>query len=220
MGMDGSPVTDDTLGEEARTGRGGRSGPAGRIVIVRHGRPALDRNAGPRLDWRGYRAWWANYEVGSLAPGQAPPERLLRAAGGAAAIFASERPRAIETARAIAAGREVTADPLFNEAALPPPRWPAPVRCLPKTWNKIARVAWLLGHSDGDEGRRDAERRAARAAERLEREASGGGDVVLAAHGWFNRMIRPELIRRGWRCVRDGGDAYWSFRVYERARRG
>jgi len=28
-------------------------------------------------------------------------------------------------------------------------------------------------------------------------------------------MMRPELKRLGWRCVADGGDKYWSFRVYE-----
>ena len=25
----------------------------------------------------------------------------------------------------------------------------------------------------------------------------------------------PELKKLGWKCVRDGGDSYWSFRVYE-----
>jgi hypothetical protein len=28
-------------------------------------------------------------------------------------------------------------------------------------------------------------------------------------------MLRPELRRLGWTCVQDGGDSYWSFRVYE-----
>ena len=41
------------------------------------------------------------------------------------------------------------------------------------------------------------------------------GGVALFAHGWFNRMLRPELKRQGWTCVRDGGDGYWSWRRYE-----
>jgi hypothetical protein len=47
-------------------------------------------------------------------------------------------------------------------------------------------------------------------------EESGGRDVVLAAHGWFNRMLRPHIKRRGWVCVHNGGDKYWSYRIYEK----
>ena len=46
--------------------------------------------------------------------------------------------------------------------------------------------------------------------------AGEGRDVVLAAHGWFNRMLRPELKKRGWTCVHDGGDKYWSYRIYQK----
>jgi dimethylsulfone monooxygenase len=60
----------------------------------------------------------------------------------------------------------------------------------------------------------EAEARAALAAEQLVR-AAQEGSVALFAHGWFNRMLRPELKSRGWVCVRDGGDDYWSWRRYE-----
>ena len=62
--------------------------------------------------------------------------------------------------------------------------------------------------------RPQARLRAMEAAQKLH-EASEAGKVYLAAHGWFNRMLRPELKKLGWRCVRDGGDSYWSFRIYE-----
>jgi broad specificity phosphatase PhoE len=187
----------------------------GRIIVVRHGRPALDREAGPRLDWRAYRDWWAKYEAGSLAAGQAAPETLCNHARDAV-IWSSARPRAAETAAMIANGRDVTAHAIFNEAPLPPPEWSERKRYLPKTWNKIARLAWLLGHAGGEESAPEARRRAAEAADLLIQGASEGRDVVLAAHGWFNRMLRRPLAKRGWMCVRDGGDAYWSFRIYER----
>jgi broad specificity phosphatase PhoE len=90
------------------------------------------------------------------------------------------------------------------------------VRYLPKTWNKLARAAWLLGHHDGDEHIRDARARAAQAAAKLVDAAQGGSDVVLAAHGWFNRMLRPQLLKLGWYCVHDGGDKYWSYRIYKK----
>jgi hypothetical protein len=32
-------------------------------------------------------------------------------------------------------------------------------------------------------------------------------------------MMRPVLRKQGWREVEDGGDAYWSFRRYEKIMR-
>lgn len=186
----------------------------GFITIARHGLPACDRHA--RMDWRGYETWWEAYDRAGLAEGQTPPASLMEEIRQARTLFASTLPRAIETARAAGPGREVIADPVFLEAPLPPP--PLGGRYRAKTWGVYARTAWWLGHARGLETRQDAERRAAAAAAKLTEAAAEGG-VVLCAHGWFNRMIRPELRARGWRCVRDGGDVYWSFRRYEYAGR-
>jgi broad specificity phosphatase PhoE len=192
------------------------TGRPGRIIVVRHGRPALDRAAGPPLDAAGYRDWWARYEAGSLADGQKCPPDLIQVAAGDVIFLSSERPRAKETAARISNGRPVKHLAVFNEAPLPPPRWSERRRFLPKTWNIIARSAWLLGHADGDEHVKEARARARAAADVLIETAGHGRDVVVAAHGWFNRMLRRPLARRGWRCVRDGGDSYWSYRIYEK----
>lgn len=184
----------------------------GPIIVSRHGRPALDRAAGPRLDWQGYRDWWDRYEAGSLAPDQEVPQNLCTAVADADIVLSSTAPRAIETAR-MASGREPETDKVFCEAPLPPPRF-RNRKYLPKTWNVIARTAWLYGHSLDGESNRQARARAMAAAARLH-EAAAGGKVYLAAHGWFNRMLRPAMARLGWVCVRDGGDKYWSYRIYE-----
>lgn len=188
-------------------------GPVGPIVISRHGRPALDRRAGPRLTWRDYCDWWARYEEGGLAAGQDAPDALKRLVADADVVLTSARLRAQETARLAAPHLEAEIDALFNEAPLPPPRLPG-IRYLPKTWNVLARAAWLQGHRLDGEGVREARLRARAAAERLH-EAAHEGKVYLAAHGWFNRMLRPQLRSLGWRCVRDEGDAYWSVRIYD-----
>ncbi len=190
-----------------------RQNPArGPIIVSRHGRPALDRRAGPRLDWREYRDWWDRYEAGSLAHDQVVPENLKAAVRDADIVLSSTAPRAIETAM-MASGREPETHPVFCEAPLPPPRF-RNRKYLPKTWNVIARTAWLYGHSLDGESNKQARERARAAAERLH-EASTEGKVYLAAHGWFNRMLRPAMARLGWVCVRDGGDKYWSYRIYE-----
>ena len=185
----------------------------GPIIVSRHGRPALDRTAGPRLNWREYRDWWDRYEAGALAEGQVAPEALKKAVADADLVFASARLRAQQTAARAAPHMQAQYDAVFNEAPLPPPLLPG-VRYLPKTWNILARAAWLNGHALDGESVKAARQRAAQAAQKLH-DASEDTKVYLAAHGWFNRMLRPELKKLGWKCAYDGGDSYWSFRVYE-----
>lgn len=188
----------------------GRPGP---IIISRHGKPALDRNAGPKLTWEEYRNWWSRYESGSLADGQSAPEHLKAIVEGSVVVLSSTRPRAAETAELAAPWARIESSELFVEANLPPPIWPG-VRFLPKTWNILARAAWLQGHKLDGEGISEANLRAEKAADYLI-ERAAEGQVYLAAHGWFNRMLRPKLRRKGWRCQTDGGDSYWSYRIYE-----
>ncbi|MEM9570830.1 MAG: histidine phosphatase family protein [Pseudomonadota bacterium] len=181
--------------------------------MSRHGRPALDRSAGPKLSWQEYRAWWESYEAGSLAKDQSPPQKLIDTVKGVDLVLSSVRPRAIETAEWATEGRTPTPNEVFNEAPLPPPRFKSR-KYLPKTWNILARTFWLRGHALDGESVTQARGRAAEAAKVLH-DAAAGQSVYLAAHGWFNRMLRRPLKRLGWVCVYDGGDKYWSYRVYE-----
>lgn len=193
-----------------------RAGRPGRIIIVRHGRPEVIPKEGPPMGWRDYKAWWDRYELSSLKEGQACPQALLNVVSEDAIILSSARPRAIQTAGHLGRGREVVSDAMFNEAPLPPPRLAGRMR--PKNWNKIARLLWVFGHSGGQEAVGEARIRAARAAGELVRmaEENGGRDIVLAAHGWFNRMLRPHIKRRGFACIHNGGDKYWSYRIYQK----
>ncbi|MEM7663054.1 MAG: histidine phosphatase family protein [Pseudomonadota bacterium] len=185
----------------------------GPIIIARHGRPALDRTKGPRLNWKAYVDWWAAYEVGGLAEGQEAPEGLRAVVADADIFLTSARQRAQETMALAAPGQTAQPDAIFNEAPLPPPRFKR-ARYLPKTWNVIARIAWLFGHSLDGESVSASRARAREAAVQLH-EAAMDGKVFLAAHGWFNRMIRKELRRLGWRCSYNGGDKYWAWRRYD-----
>lgn len=195
-----------TAGEEDHTG------PApGWIAIGRHGRPALSRDV--RLTAAEFRDWWRRYDAGGLAPDQSPPKALCTLAAEADLVLSSTLPRAIETAEAVAGGRAIRREPIFIEAPLPPPRVPG--RRSPSEWGVWARCAWWLGASGGQESRQEAEARAVEAAHRLIAYARDGSNVLLCAHGWFNRMMRPVLMQAGWRCAIDGGDEYWSFRRYE-----
>lgn len=187
----------------------------GSITLARHGEPALSRKCLLTSDQ--YREWWARYEVGGLLAGQTPPADLLAAAAGAGAIYASTRPRAQETARAIAAGRDVMNDALFIEAPLPPPHFPSWFRLPPKYWGAVARFWWhAFDHHDGQETRAQAEARAEQAAQVLIARAEGGQDVLVLAHGYFNHMVGRRLQADGWTLVHNQGFRYWSQRRFEK----
>lgn len=204
--------TDDAASSACAPSDAGR--PA--IVLARHGRPALDRSK--PMDWRGYKVWWTAYDEGGLVEGEGPPEDLLAVARDAHAVLASPLTRSLETARAVAQGRDVVPDAVFIEAPLPPPPIPG-LRLKPGQWGVVARIAWWLGFSGGQESRREAEKRAEAAVDRVMQDLLGEPEdqrvVLVCAHGWFNRMMRPVLRSRGWVCVRDGRDHYWSYRRYE-----
>lgn len=185
----------------------------GPIIVSRHGRPALNRSAGPKLNWKEYRDWWERYEAGSLAEDQSAPQKLKDAVAEIDLVLSSVRPRAIQTANWATDGRAPEQHAVFNEAPLPPPRFKTR-RYLPKTWNILARTAWLRGHKLDGESVNEARERAKQAAQVLHEKAESQS-VYLAAHGWFNRMLRRPLRKLGWVCVYDGGDKYWSYRIYE-----
>ena len=184
----------------------------GPIIVARHGRPALNRDVGPRLSWREYIDWWAAYEAGGLEDGQTAPDDLKEAVADADLFFTSDRLRARQTMEMAAPGKAAKASDIFNEAPLPPPRldW---LKLLPRNWNVLSRIVWIGGHSLDGENIRQARARARLAAQQLHEEAAQG-KVFLAAHGWFNRMVRRELRKLGWRCVHNGRDNYWAFREY------
>ena len=185
----------------------------GAITLARHGEPDISRKV--RLNAAEYAAWWARYELTGLRPGQAAPSDLLAAARGAGAILSSTRLRSIESARAIAAGRDFAVDIQFIEAPLPPPHWPRWIKLSPRNWGVVSRTWWwFFNHHDGQERRKAAQLRSDEAADHLIALANTGGDVLLIAHGFFNFMIGRSLKRRGWSLVANQGHKYWSSRRF------
>jgi hypothetical protein len=119
------------------------------IVIGRHGKPALSRKI--YLTSHEYKLWWQKYDEGTIVPNQKVPRNLISAVARVAKIMASPLPRAYDTAKAVAGGREIIKDELFVEAPLPPPPLPDFVRFRPRSWGFIARCTWFVGFSGGQE---------------------------------------------------------------------
>ena len=192
-----------------------RAGAAvGSITIARHGQPDADRSV--KLTAPQFVDWWSSYNRTGLMAGELPPPALLEIGRATDTVFASTLPRAVLTAEAAAPGKVIITDDVFTEAPLPPPNMAG--RRSPRAWGVWARMSWWMGNSKGEESRAHAEVRAEAAVATVTSRALRGENVLLCAHGWFNRMMRPVLKRQGWRCVYDGGDAYWSYRIYKKVR--
>ena len=184
------------------------------IIVARHGKPALNRKV--FLNAREYIDWWAKYDEGGLAEKQKIPRKLLNSVARVETIIASPLPRALETAKSVAGERAININEIFIEAPLPPPLLPDFIKFRPRIWGFIARCTWYIGFSGNGESHNQAKIRAKAAAAALVDAAQNHGSVVLLAHGWFNRMMRPHIKAHGFSCVYDGGDMHWSYRKYVR----
>lgn len=188
-----------------------------RIILVRHGKPALSRKV--RLTWRGYRDWWVQYDAGGLADNQKVSARVKEHAGKADILISSPLRRAMETAQLLRDKAPDLIDENLVEAALPSPRL-GPVKLRPKSWGTLARCAWYVGWSDGMESHKTARMRANAMAMTLADHAKGGKTVLVTAHGWYNRMLKGSLQKQGWKCIFQNGDLHWSHRILVRDRKG
>ena len=183
------------------------------IIIARHGKPALSRKI--QLTWREYRDWWKKYDIGGLAEKQKIPKKLKPLAENADVVISSSLLRARESAE-LASGREP--DFIYDElveAALPPPHL-GPLKFRPKTWGTWSRIVWFCGWPDGMESHSEARARANAMCDVLAGHAKDGKTVYVSAHGWFNRMLKGSLMKRGWKCKSQNGDLHWSHRRFER----
>ena len=158
---------------------------------------------------------WKQYDIGGLAKNQKISKRLKPWAETADVVISSSLLRAKESAT-LASGREP--DFIYEdliEAALPPPHL-GPLKFRPKTWGTWSRIVWYFGWSDGMENHSEARQRANKMCDVLADHAKGGKVVYVSAHGWFNRMLKGSLMKRGWTCKSQNGDLHWSHRRLER----
>jgi len=196
----------------SRTRRHAHAGAPMRIVLIRHGRPAIPTDA--RTSHSEFRDYIDDYEAAGLDPTSAPPDELQDLVRELTQIYTSGRPRAHDSARALAPNAELIADPLFVEAPLASPRIPLLRMKVPK-WAVVARILWHAGYHPEIENYRRAKHRASEAADILMKRAGDEGQTALVAHGYFNAMIGRELRRRGFRKAGADRVRYWNAVIYE-----
>lgn len=182
---------------------------AAEIVLVRHG-----RSAHVQTDWidlEGVHRWREAYEAAGLIAGETPPAELRALAERAGVVIASDAPRAIESARLLASGREVMISPLLREMDLPPPplrgvRLPMAGWALAYGFQFLFRAVTFRRHASAAE-----EARAEEAARWLGDLAERHGLVVVVTHTGFRGLLARALMAGGWRIgARGRRSPHWG----------
>src|SRR5687767_305851 len=109
-----------------------------RIVLVRHGRSGHVQSGW--IDREEFLRWREAYESTGIHHDDVPPPELQATAASSGVIAASTAARAIESARLLVPGREITTSPLLAELELAPPV--LPMRMPLAAWMIAIGVQW------------------------------------------------------------------------------
>ena len=177
-----------------------------RIVLVRHGRSA-HVHAG-WMDVAGFLRWRETYEAAGIDERDAPPQALQAMAAGAGMIIASDASRAVESARLLSPGAQVTVSPLVREFELVPPNL-GRLRLPMAGWALAYGVRMLIRSSAHVTA---AERERAREAGRwLAGLTEKHGLIMVVTHASFRSALAKALESERWRSETSRrSSAHWS----------
>jgi len=179
-----------------------------KVVLIRHGRSSHVVKG--LLDLDAFLKWREAYEAAGIGENEVPPRELVLEAQSAGAFVSSDVRRAIESARLLAAGRDVIASPLLRELSLVPLRLPG-LRLPLMGWALTYGVKWLMRrHATPEE-----EQRVRIAAQWLIDLSARHGEVIVLTHASFRSLLAKEFARREWKPVtprrRSAHWSAWSF---------
>ncbi len=186
-----------------------------RIVLVRHGRSGHLHSGW--INREEFLGWREAYESAGIHQDEVPPHDLNATAAKSGVIAASTAPRAIESARLLAPGRDIRTSPLLAELELAPPA--LPMRMPLTSWMIAIGVQWatraILRRVHVSELELQRSRDAARWLADL---ASSHESVLAVTHGSLRLLLSNRLVEQGWRRElprrrRNGHWSAWQFKA-------
>jgi broad specificity phosphatase PhoE len=183
------------------------------IVLMRHGRPAIDGQQ--RLSARSFGAWVDQYNAAAIDPASPPPAAAISQARLARHVLCSTLPRSLTSAAALGIDAPHGQDTAFRELEMPHADWHFPI--LPVgLWSVLFRLAWALGYHRHAESFASARTRAAACATTLSQLAATHGSVLFIGHGALNGFIAQALRRSGWHSPDSAPRHYWQYAIFSR----
>jgi len=184
------------------------------IILMRHGRPAIDNQQW--LSARDFGTWVGHYDAASIDPASPPPPEAIRQVRQAAYVLCSPLPRSLTSATALGIPSPHGRDAAFRELEMPHADWRFPI--LPVgLWSVLFRLAWALGYHRHAESFAAGRVRAAACAKALSQLAAAHGSVLFIGHGSLNWFIARTLRRSGWHSPDHAPRRYWQYAVFSRS---
>ncbi|MEM6160250.1 histidine phosphatase family protein [Erwinia sp. P6884] len=177
------------------------------IILMRHGKP--DHYAPGRVPALAMAQWCEAYDLSLVQ--DLPPAKSRRLAAIADYVVTSPLPRARSSLAKLRL-EPAHIDAIFSEVSLPVIRLGYP-HLPPSLWLALLRLLWLCGYAGSVESLRQAEQRAALAADKLI-ELSAQGNVLLLGHGIMNKLIARHLRKSGWLAEKHASSRHWSAAIY------
>lgn len=185
-----------------------------RIVLIRHGRPAVDSRK-----WMTsfeFGQWIDSYNAAELCDSVQPPNELFQLVQNCNSVVCSNLHRSLSSAKRLEIKEtKIIRDHQFREMEMPWGRLSG-LKLKPNYWSIIFRLLWVAGYSKNSESFKDATLRARQAALTLESLAKKKRSVLFVGHGMLNRAIAESLVKRGWETKRKLSGNYWGVGVFER----
>lgn len=187
-----------------------------RITLIRHGEPIAHGDYSPfsiisGKDIEKYVQAWNTCELNNKKD---IPFAIKEIIPGGTLFLSSSLKRAQESFR-ISGVNTFEINNLFNEAELPYGMWKS-IRMPLIIWLIILRLFWRLGFSINAEPYSEFIKRIRKCTEFIE-EIGNEKHIIIMAHGFVNRMIKRELLKRNWKLLSGkGGHRYWSYSTLER----
>lgn len=181
------------------------------IVLLRHGRPKIDKDR--RLSAAEFGLWVLEYNAASIDIDFKPPANAIEQASRCAFIVGSDLPRSLDSAKALGVENIGACQSIFRELAVPYAGWRFP-RFSPTVWTVLFRFMWIFRYSTNAESFKEAKERARCCAARLASLASEHGTVLFVGHGSLNWFISRYLKKMGWSGPKKSPRNYWEFAVY------
>jgi broad specificity phosphatase PhoE len=178
------------------------------LYLVRHGRVATQVPAEP-IDAQAFERWRDSVDGVGIDPFDAPPRSLIAIAARAGLIVSSDLARAVESAHAVAPGKEIRVIPLLREIRLPVPKM-LPIRLPHAMWNALAHARWGVAILTRAPVSATDRQRASACADRLEDWSRVEPRILAMTHGVFRRPLARTLQERRWDVHARRGYAHWS----------
>jgi broad specificity phosphatase PhoE len=156
------------------------------IIVYRHAEPTVSDNE--KIYGSDFPQWVQRYNESGIRVNEIADSKEE-------VVYTSDLPRSIETGRLV--GKKTIESSLIREAEIPLIRFPA-IRLQAKFWLFISRSLWLLGLKTRCESLKEAKDRAKQAVDKFESQLFENGRIVIVGHGFINRLIKNELLHRGW----------------------